>query len=62
MDANDLMKCRDCGTVLNEGTAKVFTVCDACWDRAYAPYKIVAGFPRETGAPEGGAPTTTEET
>ncbi len=28
-------KCADCGTGLNEGEAKCFTVCDACWDKAY---------------------------
>lgn len=28
-------RCADCGTPLNEGEAKTFTVCDACWDRQY---------------------------
>lgn len=27
--------CADCGTALNDGEAKTFTVCDACWDKAY---------------------------
>lgn len=27
--------CADCGTALNAGEAKTFTVCDACWDKAY---------------------------
>jgi len=29
------MKCSDCGAPMNEGEAKTFTVCDACWDKAH---------------------------
>lgn len=28
-------KCADCGTALGDGEAKVFTVCEGCWNRAY---------------------------
>ena len=28
-------KCADCGTEMNEGEAKTFTVCDACFDKHY---------------------------
>lgn len=28
-------KCADCGAALNEGEAKTFTCCDACWDKTY---------------------------
>ena len=28
-------KCADCDIPLHQGTAKCFTVCDACWDKAY---------------------------
>lgn len=28
-------KCADCGDPLNEGEAKCFTVCDACWEKVY---------------------------
>jgi len=28
-------KCADCGAPLNEGEAKTFTVCDACWEKTY---------------------------
>ena len=28
-------RCADCGAALNEGEAKTFTVCDACWDKHY---------------------------
>ena len=28
-------RCDDCGCGLNEGEAKTFTVCDACWDKHY---------------------------
>lgn len=29
------LKCKDCGTVLNEGEAKTFTCCDECWGKHY---------------------------
>lgn len=32
-DAGKVVQCADCGIPLNEGTARCFTVCDACWDR-----------------------------
>jgi len=27
--------CNDCGVEMNEGEAKTFTCCDACWDKKY---------------------------
>jgi hypothetical protein len=30
------LHCRDCGTVLDAGEAKIFTVCDSCWGRVVA--------------------------
>lgn len=30
-------RCHRCGKPLDEGTAKVFTCCDVCWDKAYPP-------------------------
>lgn len=53
--------CRDCGTAINAGEAKVFGVCDACWDKVYqvaAPAPNVG--PVDTGAQDVGAPMTTE--
>lgn len=40
--------CADCGSGLNEGEAKTFTVCDACWDKAY---------PKEPEAPPDDMPS-----
>jgi hypothetical protein len=28
-------KCSDCGALMNEGEARTFTVCDACWKKKY---------------------------
>ena len=28
-------ECADCGAAMNEGEAKTFTCCDACWDKKY---------------------------
>lgn len=30
-------KCSDCGAPMNEGEAKTFTCCEACWDKKYPP-------------------------
>ena len=30
-------KCSDCGAAMNDGEAKVFTCCEACWDKHYHP-------------------------
>ena len=40
-------KCKDCGTELNEGEAKCFTVCDHCWNNAYLAFPKSA--PESTG-------------
>ena len=41
-------RCADCGTALNEGEAKTFTVCDSCWDKAYPkPTTTVTSEARE---------------
>lgn len=37
-------KCADCGIDLNDGTAKTFTVCDACWEKAYPPAARIHGW------------------
>lgn len=39
--------CADCGCALNEGTAKVFTVCDDCWD-VFAGKKAAPPVPSGT--------------
>lgn len=36
-------KCRDCGTSINDGEAKCFGVCDACWDEVHPPPSPPAG-------------------
>lgn len=41
-------KCADCGAVLNEGEAKVFTVCDSCWNAHYSPQSRSAPPESET--------------
>ena len=27
--------CADCGSLMNDGEAKCFTVCDTCWNKHY---------------------------
>jgi len=38
-------KCADCGSSLNDGEAKCFTVCDRCWEVAYKKYAVAAALP-----------------
>lgn len=35
--------CDDCGTKLNEGEAKCFTVCDICWRAHYVKLSLERG-------------------
>ena len=47
--------CTDCGAELNEGEAKTFSVCDACWDKHYREIngEIIKDNPMKPNQTEG---------